>query len=266
MHKKPDLSERNQQEEFEAFRRLHVPGDPIVLYNIWDPGSAVTVAKSGAKAIATSSWAVAKANGFNDGEQIPLDLAIQNLRRIVAAVELPVTFDIESGYGDEANQVARNISLAIEAGAVGCNLEDSIPATGAVRDVAAQVTRIRSARKAADNAGVAFFINARCDLFFQGDAIAHDEVLLAKVVDRAHAYAEAGGSGFFVPGLTNLSLIFQLAKKSPIPINILADSSTNLRQLADNGAARVSYGAAPYVAAMAKLEQAARGISGFVAR
>ena len=128
------------------------------------------------------------------------------------------------------------------------------------------MTRIRSASKAADDAGVAFLINARCDLFFQGDAIPHDEALLAKVVERAHAYAEAGGNGFFVPGLTNLSLISQLAKKSPIPINILADSSTNVRELADNGVARVSYGAAPYVEAMAALEQAARGISGFVAR
>jgi methylisocitrate lyase len=175
---------------------------------------------------------------------------------------LPVSFDVESGYGNEPEQVAKSIALATEAGAVGCNLEDSFPATGAVRDLAEQVTRIRSARKASDDSGVAFFINARCDLFFQGDAIPHDDALLAKVVDRAHAYAEAGGSGLFVPGLTNLALISQLAKTSPIPINILAGPSANLRQLADNGVARVSYGATPYVEAMAALEQAARKVGG----
>jgi 2-methylisocitrate lyase-like PEP mutase family enzyme len=118
---------------------------------------------------------------------------MQNLRRIVEAVELPVTVDLESGYGDKASQAAKSVSLAIEAGAVGCNLEDSVPATGAVRDIATQVDRVREARKAAEASNESFFINARCDLLFQtGDSVPHDEELLAKAVERAQAYAKRG--------------------------------------------------------------------------
>jgi 2-methylisocitrate lyase-like PEP mutase family enzyme len=256
------ISRQNQLEKIDAFRRLHSPGNPIVLYNIWDAGSAQVVAKSGAQAIATSSWAVAKSHGFADGEKFPYELAIRNLRQIVGAVELPVTFDLESGYGEEPDDVGKSISLAINAGAVGCNFEDSVPGNGAIRDTATQVARIRGVRKAAQAANVPFFINARCDLFFQGPSVKHDETLLATVVDRAFAYAEAGADGLFVPGLVTISLIRRLAKESPIPLNILADSSTSLQMLADNGVSRVSYGAAPYVEALNALEQAARAING----
>jgi 2-methylisocitrate lyase-like PEP mutase family enzyme len=250
-----------QIKKAETFKGLHKPGDPLVLYNVWDAGSATAVAKSGAKAIATSSWAVAKAHGFKDGEQYPYELAIRNLGEIVDAVDLPVTFDLESGYGEEPDAVGESVSLAIRAGAVGCNFEDSVPGVGEVRDAATQVARIRGARKVADNAGLAFFINARCDLFFQGPSVKHDEALLAAVVDRAAAYAEAGADGLFVPGLATISLISQLAKKSPIPINILADSSTSLQMLADNGVSRVSYGATPYIDALNAFEQAARAVN-----
>ena len=104
-------------------RALHRPGTPLVLFNAWDAGSAKALASSGAKAIATSSWSVAAAHGFMDGERIPLRLVLDNLRRIVCATELPVTIDLESGYED----VGQTIALAIETGAVGCNLEDSVP-------------------------------------------------------------------------------------------------------------------------------------------
>src|SRR5499427_2633174 len=90
----------DQARKAEEFRALHVPGKPLVLFNIWDAGTAKAVAAGGAKAIATGSWSVASANGFVDGERIPLALAIDNLRRIVAATDLPVTVDLESGYGD----------------------------------------------------------------------------------------------------------------------------------------------------------------------
>lgn len=260
--KTSNLTERNQLKNAEAFRRLHMPGKPLVLYNVWDAGSARVVASSGTKAIATSSWAVAKAHGFNDGEQIPFELAMQNLRRIVEAVDLPVSVDLESGYGEDPEKVAKSISLAVEAGAVGCNLEDRIPATGAVRDAIAQADRIRSARQAAKAANIPFFINARCDLFFQGDSVPHDQALLEKAVERAHVYTEAGADGLFVPGLTTISLISELVKRSPVPLNILADTTTSVRILADNGVARVSYGATPYVEVLGALERAARVVGG----
>src|SRR5438132_7671099 len=111
----------DQTRKAEHFRALHIPGTPLLLFNIWDAGSAKAVAAAGAKAIATSSWSVANANGFSDGEQIPLALAIENLRRIVQATALPVTVDLESGYGDTPEATAETVGLAIEAGAVGCN-------------------------------------------------------------------------------------------------------------------------------------------------
>jgi len=121
----------DQARKADLFRGLHIPGKPLVLFNVWDAGSSKAVTAAGAKAIATSSWSVADANGFADGENIPLDLAIANLRRIVAATELPVTVDLESGYGATPEDVGGTISLAIKAGAIGCNLEDSFPAMDA---------------------------------------------------------------------------------------------------------------------------------------
>jgi 2-methylisocitrate lyase-like PEP mutase family enzyme len=106
----------DQTRKAEQFRALHIPGTPLVLFNIWDACSANAVASSGAKAIATSSWSVANANGFADGERVPLALAIDNLRRIVGATDLPVTIDLESGYGDASEIVGKTIGLAIDAG------------------------------------------------------------------------------------------------------------------------------------------------------
>src|SRR5262245_59254481 len=144
----------------QAFRSLHVPGTPFVLFNVWDAGSAKVVAGAGARAIGTGSWSVATANGFEDGEVLPLDFAIDNLARIVRVTELPVTIDLESGYGETTEHVARCVARAIAAGAVGCNLEDSYPSDGSLRPVDEHVRRIASARKAADDADIEFFLNA----------------------------------------------------------------------------------------------------------
>lgn len=129
----------------ETFRSLHVPGRPLVLFNIWDAGAAKVVASGGARALATGSWSVAAANGFSDGERLPLDLAIDNLAR---------TVDLESGYGEIAAEVAQSVARAIEAGAVGCNLEDSFPRDGSLRDIDQQAERIAGARRAASNAAL----------------------------------------------------------------------------------------------------------------
>src|SRR5437667_2767589 len=140
----------DQRRKVEQFRGLHIPGKPLVLFNIWDAGGAKTVAAGGAKAIATSSWSVANANGFSDGEQTPLILAIENLRRIVGATDLPVTIDLESGYGDASEMVGETIGVAIDAGAIGCNLEDSFRASGKLRKTIDQADRLRRARHKAD--------------------------------------------------------------------------------------------------------------------
>ena len=252
----------DQTRKAEQFRAFHIPGKPLVLFNIWDAGGAKAVAASGAKAIATSSWSVANASGFSDGEQTPLNFAIENLRRIVGATDLPVTIDLESGYGDAPEVVGETISLAIEAGAIGCNLEDSFPANGKLRKTIDQVDRIRRARQTADAADICFFINARTDVFFQQPPAQHDDVLVAEAIERARAYAEAGADGIFVPGLVDIKLIARLAEESPLPLNIMVGESTAaLRVVAEHGVARVSYGPGPYLMAMKELEERARTAS-----
>jgi 2-methylisocitrate lyase-like PEP mutase family enzyme len=250
----PELNNKAQ-----AFRALHVRGQPLVLFNIWDPGSAKAVAAAGARAIATGSWSVAAANGFSDGERIPLDLALDNLQRIVAATALPVSVDLESGYGKTAAEVGESIGRTIEAGAVGCNLEDSFPQDGKLRQVAEQTQRIRQARTVADAAGVRYFINARTDVFFQKPPEQHDESMLREAIDRARAFADVGADGIFAPGLIDRALIARLAAAVPLPLNILVDEgSPSLELLADAGVARVSHGPGPYLSAMKMLEQIAR--------
>jgi 2-methylisocitrate lyase-like PEP mutase family enzyme len=249
----------NQNDKAERFRALHTPGQPLVLFNIWDAGSAKAVAAAGANAIATGSWSVANAHGFADGEKTPLDLAITNLARIVQVVDLPVTVDLESGYGTVPEEVERTVGRSIEAGAIGCNLEDSFPENGTLRRITEQVKRIEFARKAADAAKLLYFINARTDVFFQDSALKDDMGMLTEVLERARAYADAGASGLFVPGLANEELIAQLVASSPLPVNIMVGAKTPaLATLTHLGVARVSHGPNPYLLAMNALQEAAR--------
>jgi 2-methylisocitrate lyase-like PEP mutase family enzyme len=238
----------------EEFRRLHVPGEPLVLFNAWDAGSAKAVAAAGAKAIATSSWSVAAANGFGDGEKLPLELALDNLARIIPLTDLPVTVDIEKGYSDPARTVERTIEI----GAIGCNVEDSFPGSE-LRTIRDQSERIGAMRKAADALGKGYFINARTDVFFQGPSDRHDMSCVNAAAERGRAYADAGADGLFAPGLVDPELTFRLAQAVPLPLNIMIDDTTPRRdELLRSGVARVSYGPAPYLIAMQCLEESAR--------
>jgi 2-methylisocitrate lyase-like PEP mutase family enzyme len=172
---------------------------------------------------------------------------------------LPVTIDLESGYGDASEAVGENIAVAIDAGAIGCNLEDSFPANGKLRETAHQAARIRHARRKADAANIRFFINARTDIFFQRPPGQHDDAMIVEAIERAHAYAEAGADGLFAPGLANVILIARLVEASPLPVNIMVgDGSPSLRELAERGVERISHGPGPYLMAMKALEEAAR--------
>lgn len=249
----------SQIQKAQHFRSLHVAGRPLVLHNVWDAGSAVAVAGAGAPAVATGSWSVAAAHGAADGEQLALDLVIANIARIVAAVpEVPVSLDLESGYGATSEQVGQTISRAIAAGVVGCNLEDSDPASGLLRDTAVQSERLAAARRVAAQAGIPFFINARCDVFFQSGQ-AHDVAAVDAALARAEAYARAGADGIFLPGLADPALIQACVRRSPLPVNIMAGGkSPPLSQLAAAGVSRVSHGPGPYRAAMALLQRMVR--------
>jgi len=229
------------------FQALHIKGDPVILYNIWDAGSARTVAKAGAKALATGSAPVASAFGHRDGEDMPLDLMVENLTRIIATTDLPVSCDIESGYGVSPAEVAATVIKVISAGAVGFNFEDQIIGGTGLYETSDQVARIAAARAAADGVVNDVYINARHDCFLKAAPETHSNAMLEEAIERAKAFADAGASGFFAPGLADSAMIERLCKDCPIPVNIIAlphvpDSKT----LADLGVARISYGPVPY--------------------
>ncbi len=248
-----------QNELAHTFAALHVAGKPLVLFNAWDAGSAQAVASAGAAAIATGSWSVAAAHGAGDGQKLSFDLAIANLARIVANVVLPVSVDLESGYGDAPEAIFRAAAAAIAVGAIGFNLEDQIVGGTGLYSIAEQALRIKAARQAADGAGVPAFINARTDVFLKAPPATHDAVLVEAALARAHAYSAAGANGFFAPGLVDENLIAALCKACPLPVNIMvATPSPATQRLSGLGVARISYGPNPYRQAMKFLEDAAR--------
>ncbi|RUX31364.1 isocitrate lyase/phosphoenolpyruvate mutase family protein [Mesorhizobium sp. M7A.F.Ca.US.011.01.1.1] len=253
-----------QIERARTFHSLHAKGNPIVLYNVWDPGSAKIVEKAGAKAIATGSWPVAAAFGYADGEKIPLELALDNIKRIVTAVDLPVTMDLEGGYGIAPEAVAHTVTLALQAGAIGFNFEDQIVGGTGLHDIAVQVKRIEAAAAAVRESGIPAFLNARTDIFLKAKPDAHDKALLDQAIERAQAYEKAGASGFFAPGLGDEGLIEALCKAIALPVNIIALAHVPPRQrLAELGVARISHGPVPYRQMAEWLEAKARqAISG----
>lgn len=248
-----------QVERAHELARLHVPGSPLVLFNVWDAGSARAVAEAGARAIATGSHPVASAHGFEDGEKIPLDLVLANLERIVGAVDLPVTADLEAGYGASPEAVFETVTLALSSGVVGCNLEDRVLGSAELFPVEEQAARVRAARAAAQRFGVPCFVNARTDLFLITAAEEHDEALVDAALERAVAWAAAGASGFFVPGLRAEALMARLCAGSPLPVNLFArPDGPPLARLAELGAARISHGPGPWRLAMRAVADAAR--------
>lgn len=246
-----------QIERANLLKNYHIKGDPLILFNIWDAGSAQAVQASGAKAIATSSWSVAAAHGYEDGEQLPFDLVLTNLKRIVASVDLPVTVDLESGYGQSPTEVQETVTQVIKAGAVGINFEDQIIGGKELYSIADQCARIKSIRTKAEQMSIPIFINARTDIFLKINSTSHNDNHIEEAIRRASAYAEVGASGFFVPGLNNANYIEKLCELSPLPINIMASPDTlTVKQLAELGVARISYGPRPYCQMMDALKEA----------
>jgi 2-methylisocitrate lyase-like PEP mutase family enzyme len=238
------------------FAELHVKGTPLVLFNVWDAGSAKAVAQAGAPAIATSSWSVAEAQGYRDGEDIPITLARQIVERIAATVDVPVTADFEGGYTEDDVALADNVLRLLDTGIVGINFEDRAVKGSGLYDTERQATRISAIRRAADTAGVALFINARTDLFLgQGN---EPGATVDEAVHRSKAYADAGASGFFIPGLQEEPLIARICEDAALPVNVMvADGVPDNERLARIGVARISYGPIPYLQAMAGVQERA---------
>lgn len=251
----------NQTSRAKAFAQLHKPGQPVVLFNVWDAGSAKAVAEAGAAAIATGSWSVAGAQGFTDGEQIPFEFVLTIAERICQSVDLPVSIDFEGAYDDNPEQGARNVARLIAAGAVGINFEDQIVGASGLHDISLQSDRIQAIRETANALCPGFFINARTDVFLKEADTSQHESLVELAEERAAAYAAAGASGFFAPGLVNADLIQRLCARVELPVNIMMKVGTpSIPELAELGVSRVSYGPGPFVQMLARLKEQAETV------
>src|ERR1700757_3768380 len=247
----------NQMEKAKRFAELHVKGKPLLLYNAWDAGSAKAVLAAGAKAIATSSWSVAEAQGYRDGESIPIELVQQIVVRIPATIEAPVTVDFEGGYSEDDGALADNISLLLDTGVIGINFEDRVVKGSGLYSVDRQARRIAAIRKAAEQKAIDLFINARTDVFFEHGQDAAEAI--GEALDRAKAYAAVGASGFFVPGLVDDTQIGRICDRVMLPVNVMVvDGVPSNARLSEFGVARISYGPIPYIRAMRALGQEAR--------
>ncbi|AUN96133.1 isocitrate lyase/PEP mutase family protein [Pseudazoarcus pumilus] len=240
-----------QRERARRLTALHHSGTALALPNAWDAASARVFEAAGAQAIGTSSAGIAFSRGYPDGERTPLAEMIDVVRRMVAVVDVPVTVDIEAGYGATREAVLETVRAVIDAGAVGVNLEDApTDRPGELRDTAEQAGLIAAVRALASEAGIDLYINARTDVFWLrlGSAESRLEATLA----RLRAYRDAGASGVFVPGVTDADTIAALVSGAACPLNVLAGPGCpDIAGMTRLGVARVSVGSGPARAIMA---------------
>ena len=247
----------SQSDKAKLFRSLHVPYDPIILCNIWDAGSAMAIVRAGARAVATGSWSVAAAQGYEDGEELPFDAALAVVGRIVQCVDCPVTVDFEGGYATDPDTVGQNTRRLLAIGVIGLNFEDQIVNARGLYSIGNQVERLRAVRAAADALGIPAFINARTDVFLKAAPDVDHASLVDDAVARAAAYAKAGADGFFVPGLTDKKLVRTICEKVALPVNVMAADPQGNADLASLGVSRISFGPNPYIKLTSILEREA---------
>ena len=239
-----------QREKAEVLLRLQQPGSSLLLPNAWDAASARLFEAAGFPAIGTTSAGIAYSHGYVDGERIEPAVMFQAIARIASAVQVPVTADIEAGYGSSASDVAAAVQQAIAAGAVGVNLEDNThDATDPLYPIEAQANRIAAARAEADRAGIHLVINARTDTYLA--SVGEGQARLDETIRRGAAYLAAGADSVFVPLATDATIIEALVRGIPGPINILAiPGSLPAPELFTLGVTRVSIGDSAMLATM----------------
>jgi 2-methylisocitrate lyase-like PEP mutase family enzyme len=248
---------KTQVELGNQFLKLHQRPDILVLPNAWDVASARIFEEEGFAAVGTSSAGVAFSLGYPDGQQISREEMLGVVRRIARATNVPVTADVEAGYGATPQQVAETARAVIDAGAVGMNLEDGAEdKPGFLQDLTMQKEIIHAVLEAANSAGVPFVLNARTDIFLYG--IGPAETRLKRTIDRLNAFREAGAQSLFVPGVKDIETIGQLARGVTGPLNILATVGTPpVAELQKLGVARVSVGSGPMRATLGFLQRLA---------
>ncbi len=241
----------------ETLRALHVPGRPLVLVNAWDAASAAVIARAGAVAIATTSAGAANALGQADGQRITRSEMLAAVRAITGAVVLPVTADMEAGYGDTPDDAESTARGVLEAGAVGLNLEDTCDDSAEpLLSIERFVLKIRAVRSVAAETGIPVVLNARTDVFIA--SVGDPATRLALSLERGRAYLDAGADCIFVPAVTDPGQIAALVEGIGGPVSVLAGpGSPTLADLATLGVARISVGSGPYRAALALAERIA---------
>jgi 2-methylisocitrate lyase-like PEP mutase family enzyme len=239
----------DQKAKAEAFKALHKGGEILVLPNAWDAASAAMMADAGAKAVATSSAAVAWAHGYPDGDALPTEILFRAIAEAARVVDVPLTADIEGGYTDDLDELARTITAVMEAGAVGINLEDG------ARSPDLHARKVETARKAADAAGAPLFINARIDVYLRG--LAEGQAAYRETLERAERYRAAGAEGIFVPGPSDEDLIGRLASEIRLPLNVMGWKGVpKAERLQALGVRRLSSATSPFKVAYTALGRA----------
>jgi 2-methylisocitrate lyase-like PEP mutase family enzyme len=250
------MVDSRQRAKADTFRSLHKDGI-FVLPNAWDAGSAAMIAAAGAQVVATTSAGISWSLGRSDGEHLSRAEMINVIARIAATVDLPVTADVEGGYGNDPEAVAATVRATIEAGAVGINLEDSRSSDGTLHAPDDQAARIRAKRAAATEGDLPeLVINARTDVFLFG--IGEPDGRLDDVLRRAAAYAKAGADSLFVPGLLDLDTLEELTNQVSLPVNVMVGpGAPEVSSLRSAGVRRVSLGQAISQAAYSLARRAA---------
>jgi 2-methylisocitrate lyase-like PEP mutase family enzyme len=249
-----------QRERAARFRALHGGPEILLLCNVWDAASARVVEEAGFPAVATTSAGVAWSLGFADGEHAPFEEVVAVVRRVVGAVGVPVSADIEAGFGETPGEAARSCLAVLEAGAVGVNLEDGTAGKDRLVPITLQCEKIRAAKEAAAGAGKDLVINARTDVFL--DEIGDPATRFEEAVERSNAFRAAGADCLFVPGVVDEMTIGHLVAAIAGPVNILAGpQSPPVSTLSRLRVARVSLGSGAARAALGHLRRVARELA-----
>ena len=247
-----------QIKKAEMLLHLHHADEILVLLNAWDVASARVFQAAGSKAIGTTSMGIAASAGYPDVQQIPLEMMLASITRITEAVDIPVTADMEAGYGETPQEVADVVKRAIECGAVGINIEDGTgDPTNPLINSELHAEKIRAIRQMANEAGIHLVVNARTDVFLDPAVTADDN--LADAVARGNRYRQAGADCVFVPGGMGRDTIGALVTQIDAPINVVANPAISvpvvptIPELQELGVARVSVGSGPLRAGLAAI-------------
>ncbi len=240
------------------FHSLHSQNKVLLLPNAWDALSAKLFEQAGAQAIGTTSAGIAASLGFPDGQKLPRELLFSAVNQITRTVNIPVTVDIEAGYGDDLSDISDTVCGIIDMGCVGINIEDGIPGSmDQLENITTQCEKISAIKTLAEKQNCALFINARTDVFW----LKHlpPEQRYEACLQRLLAYQDSGASGLFIPGLNDLLEISRLVQEVDLPVNVLGGGwIKSMADIADAGVARISVGSAPCRAAVGFIQNVAR--------